>query len=63
MTELQKTRKRVSPLPAQSQISMAFESAGLLGLSSAERTKVVIQLARLLMLAAGVAAKERDDER
>jgi hypothetical protein len=42
---------------------MAFESTGLIGLTSAERMKVVVQLSRLLMLAAGVAAEERDDER
>lgn len=64
MTEPQKTRKNGSPPPRQSrQISMAFESAGLLGLTSVERMKVVVQLSRLLMLAAGVAAEERDDER
>jgi hypothetical protein len=64
MTEPQKTRKRVSPArAAQRQISMAFESTGLLGLTSAERAKVVMQLSRLLMLAAGVAAEERGDER
>jgi hypothetical protein len=64
MTEPQKTRKRVSSPPGKCrQISMAFESTGLLGLTGAERMKVVIQLSRVLMLAAGVAAEERDDER
>jgi hypothetical protein len=64
MTEPKTTRKRVSPPPRRCrQISMAFESTGLIGLTSAERMKVVVQLSRLLMLAAGVAAEERDDER
>jgi hypothetical protein len=64
MTEPQKRRKRVLPPPAHSrQFSIAFESTGLLGLTSAERMKATIQLSQLLMLAAGVAAEERDDER
>jgi hypothetical protein len=45
------------------QISIAFESMGLLGLTSAQRMKAIIQLSQLLMLAAGVAVKEHDDER
>jgi isoprenylcysteine carboxyl methyltransferase (ICMT) family protein YpbQ len=44
-------------------MSIGFESIGLLGLTSAERTKVIAQLALLLMLAARVAVEERDDER
>jgi hypothetical protein len=64
MTEPQKRRKRaLLPLVQSGQISIAFETIGVLGLTSAERMKVVIQLSRLLMLAAGVAAEERDDER
>jgi hypothetical protein len=64
MTQPQKRRKRVSPPPARCrQISMAFESTALLGLTNAERMKVITQLSRLLMLAAGAAAEERDDER
>ena len=56
--------KRVSSPPGKCrQISMAFESTGLLGLTGAERMKVVVQLSRVLMQAAGVAAEERDDER
>jgi hypothetical protein len=45
------------------QMSMAFESKSLLGLTAAERMKALIHLAHLLMLAAGVAAEENDDER
>jgi hypothetical protein len=44
-------------------MSMGFESIGLLGLTSAERMKAISQLARLLMLAAGVVAEGRDHER
>jgi hypothetical protein len=44
-------------------MSIGFESIGLLGLASAERTKVITQLGLLLMLAAHVAVDERDDER
>jgi hypothetical protein len=64
MTESRKTRKRVSP-PAASfrQFSITFESTGLLGLTSVERMKLITQLSRVLMLAAGMSAKERDDER
>jgi hypothetical protein len=42
---------------------MAFESTRLLGLTSAERAKAVARLAYLLMLAAGLASTESDDER
>jgi hypothetical protein len=51
-------------LPVQrEQISLAFESMGLRGLTSAERTKAIIRLSQLLIQAAGVAGKESDDER
>lgn len=67
MVELRRTPKKV-PLPSaqlrQIQISMTFESAGLLGLSEAERMKALAHLAHLLLLAAdGGAAKEKSDER
>lgn len=63
MTEVQKTRKRRSSPPAPlRQVSMALESTGLLGLTRVERMKVVTQLSRLLMLAAGIAAEESDNE-
>jgi hypothetical protein len=63
MNEPQKTRKRALPPPPLRQISMAFETIRLHGLTSAERKKVVIRLAQVLTLAAGVAIEERDDER
>jgi hypothetical protein len=64
MTEPKKTRKRAVRTAAPfRQFSIAFESTGLLGLTSVERMKVITQLSRLLMLAAGISAKESDDER
>ena len=64
MNDPQKRRKRVHLTSPQSgQMSIGFESIGLLGLTSAQRTKVIAQLALLLMLAARVAVEERDDER
>ena len=63
MNDPQKRRKRARLTPLKSrQMSIGFESIGLLGLTSAERTKVIAQLALLLMLAR-VAVEERDDER
>ena len=44
-------------------MSIVFESNGLRGLSTPERTKVLMDLAHLLMLAAGVVVEENDDDR
>ena len=64
MNDPKKRRKRVRlPSLQCGQMSIGFESIGLLGLTSAERTKVITQLALLLMLAAHVAVEERADER
>ena len=50
-------------MPAEPrQRSLAFESNGLRGLSTAERTKALMNLAHLLLLAAGV-VEENGDER
>ena len=44
MTEPQSSREKRFPPPAQTrQISIAFESTGLLGLTSAQRMKAVMQ--------------------
>ena len=43
--------------------SIVFGSNRLRGLPAAERMKVLMDLAYLLMLAAGVAVEEDDDER
>ncbi len=64
MNDPLKRRKRVRLASLQTgQMSIGFESIGLLGLTRAERTKVITQLALLLMLAAHAAVEERDDER
>lgn len=64
MTKPTRLSTKVSLLPAPPrQMSIAFESIRLFGLSGPDRTKALTHLAHLLMLAAGVAAGERDDER
>lgn len=64
MKQPHKRRKRRSvPSVRCEQISLAFGSMGLRGLTRAERAKAVAQLAQLLLQAAGVAALESDDER
>jgi hypothetical protein len=55
----QQTRPRAEP----HQMSIAFESNGLRGLSPAERTKALMNLAHLLMMAAGIVVEENNDER
>lgn len=55
----EQTRRSAEP----HQMSIPFESYGLRGLSPAERTKTLMNLAHLLMLAAGVVVEENDDER
>lgn len=50
--------------PPQRQLTMAFESPGLQGMTPTERTSAVTQLAMLLMQAAGVQLPgAHDDER
>lgn len=44
------------------QISIAFESITLQGLSAPERLKVLMHLANLLMLAAGLPVEEKNHE-
>ena len=44
-------------------MSIAFEPNRSRGLPATERMKVLMDLAHLLMLAAGVAVEEDDDER
>ncbi len=64
MTKVQKfSSKARLPSTQPRQISIAFESIPLRGLSAPERITVLMHLANLLMLAAGVATKELDDER
>ena len=56
-------RPQAPPQAKPRQMSMVFESTGLRGLSTAERTKALTNLAHLLLLAAGVVVEETDDER
>lgn len=49
------------PTTAARQLSLSFDPVRLRALSPAERAAAVVQLALLLMEAAGVAAGERDD--
>ncbi len=51
------------PSTTPRQLSMALDSARLRGMSAAERGTTVARLANLLTEAAGVAAKERADDR
>jgi hypothetical protein len=64
MAETQKTRRTVAvtpPVPPR-QMTITFESS-VLQLTDPERAKVLRQLAHLLLLAAGVAVEENNDER
>ena len=59
-----KIQREQAPPPAEPrQMSIVFESNGLRGLSTAERRKALMDLAHLLMLAAGVVIEENNDER
>ena len=44
------------------QLSIAFDSIRLQGMSPTERAKALVHLAHLLMQAAGMATAERDDD-
>jgi hypothetical protein len=50
------------PLPAPQQLSIAFDSARLRGMTPTERRIALVRLASLLLEAANVAAGERDDD-
>ena len=52
----------LSTTTAPHQLSIAFDSIQLRGLSPSERAKVLTHLARVLMQAAGAATGERDDD-
>jgi hypothetical protein len=63
MSKLRKIqRELLSPPVEPRQMNIVFESNGLRGLSTGERTKALMNLAHLLMLADGV-VEESDDER
>ena len=64
MSKPRKIQREQAPPPAEPrQMSIVFESNGLRGLSAAERRKALLDLAYLLLLAAGVVIEENDDER
>ena len=52
-----------APAPAPRQLGLALDSVTLRGLSPPERTVIIVRLARLLLEAAGVPMRERDDDR
>ena len=60
-TKFRKRQPRRAQTPRQKMI--AFESGLTRSLTGPERMKAVKQLAQVLMLAAGLASKESDDER
>lgn len=65
MAEPQKICKTVPvapPVPPR-QMSIAFESSVLRGLTAPERVKALTHLAHLLLLAAGITTEEHNDER
>lgn len=61
MSKLRQTRKEQPPGEPH-QMNIPFESNRLRSLPEAERVKVLTDLTWLLMLAAGVAVEEGDDE-
>ena len=64
MTKPRRLPTKVSLPPAlPRQMSIAFDSIRLVGLSTPERMKALTHLTHLLMLAAGVVSKEAEDER
>jgi hypothetical protein len=64
MTKSRKMSLNALLPPAQPhQMTIAFESIRLRGMSDPQRTRALMHLANLLMQAAGVATKECDDER
>jgi hypothetical protein len=50
------------PSAAPRQLGIPFEPGRLRGMSPSERSTVLARLTRLLLEAAGVAVKERDDD-
>jgi hypothetical protein len=61
-----KSPKLIPAEPARSmvprQLNIAFNSSQLRGMSRSERAKAITCLASFLMQAAGIVARERDDE-
>jgi hypothetical protein len=52
-----------APAPAPRQLSLALDGVTLRSLSPPERAVIIVRLARILLEAAGVPMRERDDDR
>ena len=52
-----------APTTAPRQLSLALDSVKLRGISPPERNVIIVRLACILLEAAGIATRERDDER
>jgi hypothetical protein len=52
-----------APAPAPRQLGLALDSVKLRGISPPERAVIIVRLARMLLEAAAVPMRERDDER
>ena len=64
MAEPHKIRKSTRlPAVLPRQMTIAFQSSVLRGLTDPERVKALMRLAHLLILAAGIAVEEPGDER
>lgn len=57
-------KQQDAPVPnSDRQMSLMFEPRRMDGMNDEERAKAVITLAQILMLAAGLAVEELDDDR
>jgi hypothetical protein len=61
--KMESPKTRQTPVAAPRQLCMALDSVKLRDLSPSEREEIVLRLARLLLEAAGIPMRERDDER
>ena len=52
-----------APAPAPRQLSLALDGVTLRDISPPERAVIIVRLARLLLEAAAVPMRERDDDR
>src|SRR4051794_18720680 len=62
-SEMENHKTGPAPATAPRQLSLALDSVTLRGISPPERTVIIVRLARILLEAAGVPMRERDDER
>lgn len=57
-----KNTKKPAPLTGPHQLNLMFDAMRTAGLGAAERQKVALALAQILMQAAGLAVEEFDDD-